>query len=199
VKLKTQKDECRSGCEHSGKEVASLCIVDECNKYNVNKYLSISGCVLFNESFINDIKNNLCINQHTTKSCLLSPNCDFFIGFICSKKVSYDGDCSLIGDNTCASTKGCVWKNWCVGCADYDSDEIKEKEDNLNGGWIFGIVSLGFIFILFFYLVVSFLVRFIYYFIIFFNYNFLVLFILMMVLAIVLGAILVKINKKEKE
>jgi hypothetical protein len=148
---KSSNGGCRSGCKHSEDEITSSCIVDECNKYNVTNCPNTSGCVLFDESCIGDIESNLCINQHTIKSCLLIPNCDFFIGFICSEKVSYKGDCSAMGDDACASTKGCVWKNWSVGCADDDSDEVKEKEDNSNGGWVLGIVSLGLILILFFF------------------------------------------------
>jgi hypothetical protein len=51
-------------------------------------------------------------------------------------------------------------------CVNENMKEVVEKENNLSGGWILGIISLGLILRHFFYLVVSLLVIFIYYFII---------------------------------
>jgi hypothetical protein len=145
--VKNSEEECRSGCKHSGNEIASSCIVDECGRYTVLECPSVNGCFALFGSCVDSFEYNRCRYSIDVDSCISRSECDIFKGNVCSEEVLYDANCTLLGQKVCLTTLSCVWENSDVGCVFFHTN-IKEEDDK-NGGndsfpWI--IILIGLIF-----------------------------------------------------
>jgi hypothetical protein len=73
--IKNTKGNCRSGCEHTGNEISSSCIYDECGGYDLSICQNNSECIVFNQFCMSDAESNRCFNQHSIESCGSTKDC----------------------------------------------------------------------------------------------------------------------------
>jgi hypothetical protein len=169
---KVEKEKCKSGCKHSKNEVTSSCEVDLCTQYDLNTCSEVSGCDLFDGFCVDVIESSLCENLVSVESCLKRSDCDMFAKVGCSKKVFYDGNCSVVGEDVCLNTSTCVWKGWNGGCVVYvdnnsddddDGGDDDKKAENRNSNiWIVAFIGLLNFILIFLFLFIFLFKRFIF-------------------------------------
>jgi hypothetical protein len=83
--------------------------------------------------------------------CLSFPNCDIFFGNLCKRKVLYDENCDLVGEDECFnSSVFCTWDPR-TGCVEEkereDEEKGKEEEESVKSEsvlswWFFAFIGL---------------------------------------------------------
>jgi hypothetical protein len=141
---------CRKGCKRSSEsETTSSCVLDGCIQYSSGACSTILGCVLAEGSCVSSFEGFGCVGVDSESECLSIANCDIFLGGVCGERVSYDKDCSLIGEEVCFKTSVCKW-NPRVGCVEEEEEGKEAKGESFLTWSFFAFIGLK-NFILFFF------------------------------------------------